>query len=133
MDYIIAAWVHAANLFDAKAARCLLIYAGEIVGFTRILRPKAPMPVRIRRNGLPNATDGHRKWSRSRGVRGFHVLPRRRVAERIFAWLDRSRRLRNDDERNPKPSEAQVPVASVRLLIRQLTDKRISYKPTTRQ
>ena len=61
-------------------------------------------------------------------AKGFHVLPRRWVVERTFAWLGRSRRLSKDYERNPLSSESQVYCASARLLLRQITDNQIQYK-----
>ncbi|TVQ95203.1 MAG: IS5 family transposase [Chromatiaceae bacterium] len=61
------------------------------------------------------------------GTRGFKVLPRRWVVERSFTWLIRSRRLSKDDERLPNFSEAQVELASIRLLLRRLTDNQIAY------
>ena len=61
-------------------------------------------------------------------AKGFHVLPRRWVVERTFAWLGRSRRLSKDYERNPLASESQVYCASARLLLRQITDNQIQYK-----
>lgn len=51
---------------------------------------------------------------------GFHVLPRRWVVERTFAWLGRSRRLSRDYERLPTSSEALIYLTSVRLLLRRL-------------
>lgn len=51
---------------------------------------------------------------------GFHVLPRRWVVERTFAWLGRSRRLSRDYERLPTSSEALIYVTSVRLLLHRL-------------
>lgn len=51
---------------------------------------------------------------------GFHVLPRRWVVERTFAWLGRSRRLSRDYERLPTTSEAIIYVASIRLLLTRL-------------
>lgn len=65
------------------------------------------------------------------GVKGFHVLPRRWVVERTFAWLGRSRRLSKDYERKSTSSEAQVYLASGRLLLRQITDNQIPYKIET--
>ena len=50
---------------------------------------------------------------------GFHVLPRRWVVERTFAWLlGRSWGLSRDYERLPISSEALIYVTSIRLLLR---------------
>ena len=53
---------------------------------------------------------------------GFHVLPRRWVVERTFAWLGRYRRLSKDYEKEPSSSEAMVYLASIRLMLRRLND-----------
>jgi putative transposase len=58
---------------------------------------------------------------------GFHLLPRRWVVERRFAWFSRARRLSKHYERDPNSSKAQVDSASIRLLLRGLCDKRIAY------
>lgn len=47
---------------------------------------------------------------------GFHVLPRRWVVERTFAWFDRQRRLSRDYELLPESNEAWIYLASARLL-----------------
>jgi putative transposase len=52
---------------------------------------------------------------------GFHVLPRRWVVERSIAWLNRSRRLSKDYERQPATSEALIYLAGIRLLLARLT------------
>ena len=65
---------------------------------------------------------------KEKGLQGFHVLPRRWVAERTFAWLIRSRRLNKDYERKPTSSEAQVYLASSRLLLRQVCNNQTPYK-----
>jgi putative transposase len=51
---------------------------------------------------------------------GFHLLPRRWVVERTFAWLGRYRRLSKDYERCPRSSEAMVYLASIRRLLNHL-------------
>jgi putative transposase len=51
---------------------------------------------------------------------GFHVLPKRWIVERTFAWLVRQRRLARDYERLPETSEAFIYAAMVRLMIRRL-------------
>jgi putative transposase len=51
---------------------------------------------------------------------GFHVLPRRWVVERTFAWLGRYRRLSRDYERLAATTEALVLVAMSRLMLRRL-------------
>jgi putative transposase len=51
---------------------------------------------------------------------GFHVLPRRWVVERTFAWLGRYRRLSKDYERLPKTEEVFIYMAMSRILIKRL-------------
>lgn len=51
---------------------------------------------------------------------GFHVLPRRWVVERTFAWISRNRRLAKDFEGTITSAEAFLYAASVMLLTRRL-------------
>jgi putative transposase len=51
---------------------------------------------------------------------GFHVLPRRWVVERTFAWLGRNRRLSKDYERLPETGETFIYMAMSRILLRRL-------------
>jgi transposase len=51
---------------------------------------------------------------------GFHVLPRRWVVERTFAWLLMFRRLSKDDEELPATSEALIYLAMSRLMVKRL-------------
>jgi putative transposase len=57
---------------------------------------------------------------RPRHAAGFHLLPRRSVVERTFAWLGRNRRLAKDVEKLVKTSTAMAAVAVVQLLVRRL-------------
>lgn len=54
---------------------------------------------------------------------GFHVLPKRSLVERTFAWLDQNRRLSKDYERLPATSETFVYTAMSRLMLRRLAHK----------
>jgi len=69
---------------------------------------------------------------KKKGQQGFHILPRRWVVERTFAWLSRWRRLSNDYERKPTSSETQVYFASSRLLRRQICNHQTPYKIAVR-
>jgi putative transposase len=51
---------------------------------------------------------------------GFHVLPRRWVVERTFAWLGRYRRLSKDYERVCETTETLILIAMSRLMLRRL-------------
>jgi len=53
-------------------------------------------------------------------AKGFHVLPRRWVVERTFAWLGRYRRLSKDYERLCATTEALIHIAMSRLMLRRL-------------
>lgn len=60
-------------------------------------------------------------WSKILPPPGFHVLPRRWVVERTFAWLGGYRRLSKDYERVPETSEALIYIAMIRLMLKRLT------------
>ena len=51
---------------------------------------------------------------------GFHVLPRRWVVERTFAWLGRYRRLSKDYEHCTKSSEGVVYIASIHTMMKRI-------------
>ncbi|MFE7891142.1 transposase [Streptomyces sp. NPDC057412] len=55
---------------------------------------------------------------RSDDVNGFQVLPRRRVVERSFAWLLRSRRLVRDYQRRTDTGEAVIRWSMITLMNR---------------
>ena len=58
--------------------------------------------------------------TRSDQARGFEVLPRRWVAERTLAWLNRCRRLAKDFENLTRNAVAFIRLASIRLMLRRL-------------
>ena len=64
--------------------------------------------------------------SRTPGSVGFHVLPRRGVTERFFAWICRARRLARDFERLAVTAITMVEVAYTRLMLRRLTRTRLT-------
>jgi len=51
---------------------------------------------------------------------GFHVLPKRWIVERTFAWITRNRRLTADYETNLSTSEAFIQLAMIRLMLARL-------------
>ncbi|HEX9597249.1 MAG TPA: IS5 family transposase [Anaerolineales bacterium] len=57
---------------------------------------------------------------RPEGQPGFVVQPKRWIVERTFGWLNRSRRLSKDYERQTETSEAWVYAAMTRLMLRRL-------------
>lgn len=57
---------------------------------------------------------------RPRDAEGFHLLPKRWVVERTFAWLGNFRRLSKDYEVKTSHSEAIIYLASTALLARRL-------------
>ena len=52
--------------------------------------------------------------------KGFHVLPKRWIVERTFAWLGTCRRLCKDHETLPQSSEAWIHLAMIALMLRRL-------------
>ena len=52
------------------------------------------------------------------GVNGFVILPKRWIVERAFGWIGRCRRNSQDYERNPKSSEAMIPITMIALMLK---------------
>jgi len=124
MGYLLIVVVHAANLYDAHAAREVLTAAFERINTIK----------KIWADGTYRGQE-FIQWvkaqfgcvlevvqKRNTG-NGFAVLPRRWVVERTFAWLDRSRRLSKEYERKSISSAGQVYLASSRFMLRRLTKK----------
>ena len=124
MGCIIIVLVHAANIYDGKAARQILIslfcitttikkiwadgtYRGELIEWAKDELGCKIEVVKKKKNSA-----------------GFHVLPRRWVVERTFAWLGRARRLSKDYERKPASSAGHVYIASIRLMLRKICKER---------
>lgn len=66
---------------------------------------------------------------RNDDVKGFHVLPRRWVVERTFAWIGRYRRLSKDYESLTQTSETMIYAAMVNIMIRRLARNNQAFRP----
>jgi Transposase DDE domain len=105
--HLVGMQVHAADLQDRDGA-------AEVLGSIRYLFPWLRHVFADGADAgekLQSALVGHGQWTleivkRSDQTTGFHVLPRRWVVERTFAWFGRNRRLAKDFERTIASSEA---------------------------
>lgn len=52
--------------------------------------------------------------------KGFHVIPKRWIVERTFAWLNYSRRLSKDYEERTDMSEGMIYLSMTRLMLNRL-------------
>jgi putative transposase len=115
--------VTAANVPDRDGAKLLLevlrhrlsrlrriwadgAYSGDLLAWVWALRPWRKVHLEIVR--------------RSKGVKGFQLLPWHWIVERTFGWLGRYRRLSKDYEYLPQTSEAMIRVAMIHLMVRRL-------------
>ncbi len=81
-----------------------------------ILQPVRALTIPRRGVLVPEGTEV--EWNKL-FPKGFHLLPRRWVVERSFAWITRWRRLCRDHEGLPESSEAFIKLsASYRMLTR---------------
>ena len=117
--FLIFILVHAADIQDRDGA----------VDVLAAIRRRFPWLRHIFADGgyagekLRGALASMGKWTveiikRSDTAKGFHVLPRRWVVERTFAWLGRCRRLAKDWEKSIESSTAWALIASIRMLTR---------------
>jgi putative transposase len=76
---------------------------------------------RYQRSWVPNDIPPEQiDWSHYLPPPGFHVIPRRWVVERAFAWLSHNRRLSKEYERLCATSETWISLALSRLMLRRL-------------
>ena len=125
IGYLIVARVHAAQIYDGHAAYFVLSALFLMMNTIK----------KIWADGAYNSA-ALIEWvkqhfgciievvKKNEIVQGFHVLPRRWVVERTFAWLGRYRRLNRDYERKPTSSEGHVYLASIRLMLRRIHKER---------
>lgn len=119
MGNLLAVRVHAANIHDTKsgiwpAKEALANYptiqkfcadAGYTGTFVSEMRKKFAMDVDV----VKRSNSG--EW---------HVLPKRWIVERTFAWLNNYRRLSKDYEINVSTSEAMIKIAYSYILLKRL-------------
>lgn len=120
MGLLISVVVHAANIQDRDGAKILLegiatwcthirliwadsAYAGKLIAW---VKEHIHIDLEIVR--------------RLTGVAGFHVVKRRWVVERTFAWLGTNRRLSKDYERLPEVGEMFIYTVMTRLMAKRL-------------
>ena len=99
------------RLFDqAKATHPQLSAAWTDTGFrTKVVEHAAELGINVQ------------VVARNADVKGFHVLPRRRVVERSIGWLMVHRRLARDYEVLPDSSEAHIRIAMIDNLLKRVT------------
>ncbi len=87
-----------------------------------VRKPPKPVPEKVAEIWAREwAKEGKKvDWQRLMPPRGFHVLPRRWVVERTFAWICHNRRMAKDYERLCATGEAFVYAAMTRLMVRRL-------------
>jgi putative transposase len=137
---IVQVLVHQAGLQDHEGGKLLLwplrgrlprmqlIWADSAYtkgGFVEWVKQTLGWNVEIVEHRLLRAARGmgtQRRSDRLEKIRpsGFHVLPRRWVVERTFAWLSTWRRLSKDYEVLASSEEAWICVAMISILLRRL-------------
>jgi len=119
--HLLAAKAHAANIQDRDGAPNLLASIRYLFPWLRHVFADGGYAG----DKLTTALARRGQWrieivKRSNQSTGFHVLPRRWVVERTFAWLNRNRRLAKDFEATVASSETWIYLASVQMLARRL-------------
>ena len=113
--------VHAANLQDRDGAR--LVFKKAKKWFTRLQLIWADqgyagkLVAWVKRYCTPWKLEIVKRLT---GVSGFHVLPRRWVVERTFAWFSNYRRLSKDYEYCTDTSETMIYLAMIHVMVRRL-------------
>ena len=117
--------VHAANIFDGRAARKVVPALFSLVDTIKIIWADSA----YRGEEFIQWVKAQFKCiveivKKKKTGKGFQVLPLRWIVERTFAWLGRFRRLSKDYERKPTSSASHVEAASSRLMVRRIGKNR---------
>jgi putative transposase len=97
---------------DSHYGGSLIVWSQQQLGWTvqvvrALIDAKSSTP-----SSQTGETDGQQP-----STGGFHVLPRRWVVERSFAWITRWRRLARDHEGLPQSSEAFIKLSASRRML----------------
>lgn len=119
--HLVGLLVHAADIQDRDGAVAVLASIRRLYPWLRHLFADAAYAG----GKLTDALAKLGRWTieiirRCDTAKGFHILPRRWVVERTFAWLGRCRRLTKDFEATIASATAWVFIAHIRLLTRRL-------------
>lgn len=121
MGLLLVVVVHAANLQDRDGAR--IVFKRAKGWFTRLQLIWADQGYAGKLIWWVNRYCKPWKLAivkRLTGVSGFHILPRRWVVERTFAWFGNYRRLSKDYEYHPETSENMIYIAMIHVMLRRL-------------
>ena len=124
IGYPMVVVVHAANVYDGHAAKPVLKTLFSIVNTVKKIWADGAYKGEEFIKWVKEEFNCVIEVVKKKKGKGFHVLPRRWVVERTFAWLNRYRRLSKDYERKPMSSKSHVYVASIRLMLRRIFKER---------
>lgn len=119
MGYLRVVRVHAASIVDCKGAQPVIKELFETLNTVKLIWADGGYKGELI-DWVKKEFECVLEIVKKKKKKGFHVLPRRWVVERPFAWLTRFRRLSKDYEKQPSSSEAMVYIASIRLMLRRL-------------
>ena len=119
MGLLLAVVITAASVRDRGAARPLLWNLHRTCRRIRLIWADAVCTGKL--TGWAATVTVTLRVVARRQAHAFEVLPRRRVADRTFAWISRHRRAARDDERLPASHEAMILWAMTALMARRLT------------
>jgi putative transposase len=121
MGYLIVVLVHAANIYDGRAAPKVLSALFSVVDTIQKIWADNGYKSEELIQWVKEQFGCVLEIVQNKKTPGtFQVVPRRWVVERTFAWLGRSRRLSKDYERKPTSSAGHVYVSSSRLMLRRI-------------
>ena len=118
MGLLLAVVVHGANVQDRDGGKRVLAKATASFGRLRLIWADGGYAGKFVRWVAANTL--WRVEIVRRKSKGWELLPRRRVVERTFGWLNKCRRLSKDYETTTESSEAFVHVAMIHLMLRRL-------------
>ena len=125
MGCLLIVVVHAANIYDGRAARCVVPAWFLLLNTVKKIGAEGAYSGAELMAWVNAPFDGDLEVvEKKKTGKGFQVVPRRWVVERTLAWRSRYRRLNRDYERNPKSSDSRVYISSSRLMLRRLCKNR---------